>query len=370
MGHCAGLLAGFWLPPAASNLAGPVDWLFFYIFYISLFFFVVIVALMLFFAWHYRRSKVDLANVPSTPTHNTPLEVAWTVIPVILVLSMFIMGFRQYINMETPPEGAYTIQVTAKQWSWMFTYPNGAVTNSLHLPVNRPVRLLMTSQDVVHGFYIAAFRIQRDVLPDRIDATWFTPTRLTKPGQPYWLECTQYCGNAHSSMRSTVVVQTPAAFRKWVKGAANIFIDPVTHKPLPLHEVGERIYHTFGCISCHSVNGSKGNGPTWKNLAGSRVALSNGPTQTANFHYLRECVLYPGKQLVKGFPNIMPDFYDRFAGPLHKKGRKLDAVIWYINMQSKLHNKASEPPVSDYPTAATPAKGRKLKHKLLMKTKP
>lgn len=345
LGHfsCGAALASLWLPRAASSIAARVDWLFYYIYWISLFFLLLVVGLIIFFCIRYRqRSYVQEV---STVTHNTPLEIAWTVIPFILAMSMFVMGFKEYMNMDTPPVGAYNIDVQAKQWAWTFTYPNGAVTGSLHVPIGVPIRVTMRSADVIHGFYIPAFRVQRDVVPGRVNITWFKATRAGH----YWLACTQYCGNGHSSMHAPVVVESQEKFAKWVKAAANIFIDPKTKKPLPLAVVGKRIYQIQGCVGCHSTNGAKGIGPTWQNLAGSKVPLANGPTQYANYNYLKECVLYPGKQDVRGFaPNVMPDFFSYF-NKAKTKHRRLHAVIWYINMQSKLHNKATEPPVPNIP---------------------
>jgi cytochrome c oxidase subunit 2 len=185
---------GFWLPEQASDAASGVDNLFSFIFWISLFFFALIVILMLVFVVRYRRRE-GVEPEPS-PSHNTALEVTWTVIPLLLVMVIFAWGFKVYIDMRTPPANSYEVQVTGQKWKWLFTYPTGHVDEELHVPVDQPVRLVMTSEDVIHSFYVPAFRIKQDVVPGRYSKVWF---RATKVGT-YQIFCAEYCGTGHSDM--------------------------------------------------------------------------------------------------------------------------------------------------------------------------
>ena len=195
-----------WMPPPVSTVAGHVDWLFYFILGVSTFFFLLIVALMVLFVVRYRRREGQGAEV--SPSHNTALEVIWTVIPIVVVIVIFIFGFKGFLDMATPPANAYEIQVEAQKWSWSFTYPSGYVDSNLHVPVNRPVKLVMRSADVIHSLYVPAFRIKRDVVPGRYATAWF---EATEPGE-YDLFCAEYCGTSHSDMLAHVVVHPPGEF--------------------------------------------------------------------------------------------------------------------------------------------------------------
>ncbi len=337
-----GLLAALWLPHGASSFSPQVQFLWDLFFGIAVFFTVLITVLTLYFAIHYRRRPGRREPDPA-PNHNMPLEITWTVIPLIIVMVIFALGFKYYMNMNTPPAGAYNIAVHAQKWSWTFVYPNGAVTNKLYLPLNKPVKLSMTSRDVLHGFWIPQLSIQKDVVPGRVITLWVKPTRAGR----YMLQCAEYCGSGHSSMLAPVIVEPALEFNKSVAAAADIWRH--NGKPVPMAEVGEKLYVTFGCEGCHSVNGSKGEGPTWKNLAGSKVTLADGQVVTADYAYLKQAILYPGRKMVAGYPNIMPSHYSDLAGAAHPKERKLNALIWYINTLSNRSGKATRPPVPNKP---------------------
>ncbi len=307
----------FWLPPQASAQAGDVDSVFYYIFYISLFFFLLIVGLMVLFIVRYRR-RADREPGPSR-SHNLRLELTWTIIPVLIVISIFYLGFRGFLDLATPPRDAYEIQVTGQKWQWLFTYPNGHVDEELHVPVDVPVRLVMTSEDVIHSLYIPAFRIKKDVVPGRYTRVWFDADR---PGQ-YELLCAEYCGTGHSDMHTWVVVHEPGGFERWLAeaGSGEARLSPVA--------LGERLYRTRGCKSCHTVDGSGGIGPTFKDAYGHAAVMEDGTRLTVDENYLRESILDPQARIVAGFEPVMPTFQGRLSD------QEITAIISYIKSLSE-----------------------------------
>lgn len=294
----------FWLPPAASSGAPVVDRLFHFIYWTAFVFFVLVVGLMVLFVLRYRRRPGQKDHGPA-PTHNTALELTWTIIPLIVVGVIFYLGFAGFMDISTPPQNAYEIQVTAMRWKWSFTYPNGLTDEDLHVPADQPVRLVMTSTDVIHGFFVPDFRLKHDVVPGRYNTVWF---RAGKPGT-HDIFCTQYCGTGHSEMHAQVIVQNPDDFQKWLDGAASALAhaSPV--------ELGERLYHTLGCAQCHSVDGASSTGPTWKGLYGSKVPLNGGGSVTADENYVRESILEPNAKVVLGYAAIMPTYQGRVKDP-------------------------------------------------------
>ena len=343
-------LAALWLPHGESTFSPPVQFLWDFWYWMSVFFTLLIVGLVVFFSIRYRYTK-NRTIADHSPSHNNPLEITWTAIPLIIVMVMFALGFKTYMNMDSPPANSYNIHVIAQKWSWTFVYENGAISNTLYLPVNKPVKLNMTSKDVLHGFWIPDLSIQRDVVPGRVMTTW---VEATHPGK-YVLQCAEYCGDGHSEMRANVVVEAYPKFQRQILAAANIFEED--GKPLPLATVGKKLYTTLGCLGCHSVDGSKGTGPTWKDLAGSKEVLANGRTVSVNYAFLKTMITHPGRVLIKGFPaGVMPSYGSRFTG---KNVKNLYAVVWYINSLSKHANKASEPPVPNLPKGSEPASSSK-----------
>jgi cytochrome c oxidase subunit II len=313
--HWAGTQSegGFWLPVQGSASAEVVDRIFSLVFWVSVFFFVLIVALMLVFVVRYRRRAGREEAEPSA-THNTPLEITWTVIPILITIGIFIWGFKEFLNINTPPANAYEVLVTGQKWKWLFTYPNGHVDEDLHVPVDTPIRLVMTSEDVIHGFYIPAFRLKHDVLPGRYVKLWFRPIRAGE----YQIYCTQYCGTGHSDMWSKAVVHEPGGFEKWLDQASNFL------KTMSPAQAGEHLYRTRGCAQCHTLDGSGSTGPTWKGLFGSQVPLDGGRAITADENYLRSCILDPTQNVPLGFQPVMPTFKGRL------KDDEITAIIEYI----------------------------------------
>ena len=338
-------VAALWLPHGESTFSPQVQFLWNFWYWMSIFFTVLITGLIVLFSIRYRYSKTRTIADPS-PSHNNALEATWTIIPLIIVMVMFALGFTEYMNMNSPPADSYNIHVIAQKWSWTFVYENGAITNTLYLPTNRPVKLNMTSKDVLHGFWIPDLSIQRDVVPGRVMTTWVQATR----SGTYWLQCAEYCGNGHSEMRAPVVVEPYPKFQRQIAAAANIFEE--NGKTLPLSTVGKKLYVTLGCLGCHSVDGSKGTGPTWKNLAGSNETLTSGKTVPVDYAFLKTMITHPGRVLIKGFPaGVMPSYGSRFTG---KNVKNLYAVVWYINSLSKYSNKASQPSVPNIAGSTAP----------------
>ncbi len=308
--------AGFWLPRAASTTARPVDFLFNAVTSIAIFFFLLITAVLFYFIWKYRARPGHTAQ-PS-PTHNQRLEITWTVIPILIVIWIFWEGFAGYLDLQTPPENAYEVQVLGQKWKWLFTYPNGVVDDNLHVPPGESVRLVLTSQDVIHSLYLPEFRIKRDAVPGRYEKEWFDSG---EPGE-YQIFCAEYCGTSHSGMLAKVVVHgTRAEFDQWLADAAN-FIDKLP--PEKLWEGGQKLYNQRGCKQCHSVDGAAGIGPTFKAIWGHAQALKGGGSVVVDENYVRESILNPQAKVVAGFEPVMPTYQGRL------KDKEITAIIEYL----------------------------------------
>lgn len=288
--------ATVWLPERASTVAPEVDWLFYFVLWASTVIFAGVVVAMLYFAWRYRRK--DPEERPELVKENKLLEISWIVIPAILVLLVFTWGFRSYINLNVSPPDAYEITVRGRQWVWDFEYPNGAqVTGELHVPVNRPVRLRMSSEDVIHSFFVPAFRTKMDVLPNRYTTLWFEATDTGT----YQIFCTEYCGTQHAGMLGEVVVHEEGEFQEWLQTAGGM-------EDLPPAEYGAILYEQQGCQQCHSLDGTPGVGPTLQGIYGTEEELADGSTVEVDENYLRESIIEPGAEIVAGYQNVMPPY--------------------------------------------------------------
>jgi len=281
------------LIPEASNSADKVDTTFAYILGISVVLLILVTSVMIFFVVRYNRKK---KGRPENIEGSLFLEIVWTMIPTILVLGMFYIGWRSFDWIRESPSGAMEIRVTARQWSWLFSYENGKQSDNLKVPLGRPVKMLLTSADVIHSFYIPAFRIKEDCVPKMETYLWFT----AKEVGTYDIFCTEYCGLGHSGMISKVVVMSEKDFDLWYAAAA---------VAVPGKARGLRILEDNGCLGCHTTDGTKKIGPTFKGLYGSKVTvLTDGKEReiVADKGYLKSHILRPGKDVVKGYPNIMP----------------------------------------------------------------
>jgi cytochrome c oxidase subunit 2 len=297
-----------------SRIAGQVDGVFLFITLMGLIFFIITQGFLIYFAVKYRRKKREEPAETPYITGNRWLEAFWIVIPSLVVLIIFFYGYTVFHDIRTPPPNAVEIQVTARQWLYQFTYPDGRTTvNEVRVPVGKPVKFLMKSTDVLHGFYLPDFRVKQDILPGSYTYLWVEPE---KEGR-YDIFCTQYCGTGHSTMRAVMIVMSPEDYEHWAKQEEK-------PKTLSLAQQGEELVEHSGCLGCHSLDGTTKVGPTLKGLFGRTVTLSDGKTVVANEDYIRESIVNPGAKVVKGFPPIMPTF----QGVL--KDDEINAVIAYL----------------------------------------
>ncbi|MEK6743191.1 MAG: cytochrome c oxidase subunit II [Nitrospirota bacterium] len=297
-----------------TNLSSSVDSVFLFIMGISLVLLVGVTGAMVYFAVRYRRSKHPHAeNIEG----NLALEIVWTVIPTLLVLAIFWVGWKGFVYMRTVPQDAMLVKVTARMWSWRFTYENGATSEVLKVPVNQPVKLAITSSDVLHSLSIPAFRVKEDAVPGRENYLWFQP-ELTGS---YDLFCTEYCGMGHSAMVTKVEVMSEQDFNAWYRGATGKASDGRSGPD------GVKLFADKGCSACHSIDGSPKVGPTLKGVSGHRVTVLTGGKEreiTATDAYLRKSLVDPQADVVKGFPPIMPSQ----KGVL--KDAEIDALVEYM----------------------------------------
>ena len=280
-------------PQQASEQAAQVDALYFFLVAVTAFFTVLIALLVIVFAIKFHR-KHD--NEVGQAIHGSlALELLWTIIPLGITMVMFVWGAAVFFHMTRPPKGAMEIYVVGKQWMWKIQHMDGSrEINELHVPIGRPVKLIMGSEDVIHSFFIPDFRVKADVVPGRYNTLWFT---ATKPGR-YHLFCTQYCGTKHSNMIGWVTAMEPADYQAWlVSGSSGT----------SMAEGGAKLFQDLACVTCHT-EANQGRGPALAGVYGKQVLLANGQTVTADEAYLRESVLNPQAKIVAGFPPIMPTF--------------------------------------------------------------
>jgi cytochrome c oxidase subunit 2 len=335
--------ASFWLPEAASTIAAETDFVFNLITWVCYFFFALVTLLLVWFTWRYRQRGREIHA--QGPTHHTPLEVTWTVVPLLIVIVIFFMGFKSYLNFSTPPRDTYDIDVVAAKWLWTFKYPNGASSDDLYIPAGRPVRLVMRSEDVIHSLFIPQFRVKRDVVPGRYNHVWFQSDRPTGDdrSRAYDLHCTEYCGSGHSNMNRKVFVLDPVAFDEWVTEQGQ-WLDAIPDEEL-YFKAGPKLFAR--CGNCHSVDGAAATGPTWKGLwertrdlqtrftDGSTLADHIGPGRLYETpeQYLRDSILNPGRLIVAGYTNAMPTF----KGQLND--RMIDALIGMMKRPDEFDSK-------------------------------
>lgn len=286
------------MPPQASEHAKDHDVLFFAITALTIFFTVVVLSAVLYFAIRYREGSK--ANREGATDHNTKLEIAWSVIPLILALAMFGWGAQQWVDLHDAPEDAIEIFVVGKQWMWHVQHANGVrENNELHVPTGRPVKLTMISQDVIHAFYIPAFRLQWHVVPGRYTSMWFTPT---KPGR-YNLWCAMHCGTLHSEMGGYVTVMKPVEFQEWLaRGGSN-----PDQQRVSFEVAGKRLYDQLACGNCHTGEDTL-RGPTLYGLFGRERLMADGAKVVANEEYIRDSILNPYMRITKGYANTMPEY--------------------------------------------------------------
>ena len=280
-------------PQQASVQAGQVDAVYFFLVAVTAFFSLLIAALIVVFAVKYRRRHDD--EVGAAIHGSLALELLWSIIPLGIVMVMFAWGAKVFFDLYRVPAGAMEIFVVGKQWMWKIQHADGQrEINELHVPVGRPVKLVMGSEDVIHSFFIPAFRVKADVIPGRYNVLWF---EATKPGT-YHLFCAEYCGTKHSGMIGSVVAMEPPDFQAWLSGGG------ASESPVA---AGQKLFANLACNTCH-LERQQGRGPVLTNLFGSTVQLQNGATVVADEAYIRESIVNPQAKIVAGFQPIMSTF--------------------------------------------------------------
>jgi len=307
------------LPEQGSDFARSVDHLHFFVWSVSMLGALTTLAVGLVFVLRYRRKTALQAtpHVEPKPIHEAMLIGG----PLVLFLTWFAIGYSQYVTLQTPPRDAIDVYVQGKKWMWKFAYPGGPnATDVLRVPAGRPVRLLLTSRDVIHSFYVPALRLKQDALPGRYTQTWFN----AEPGR-YPIFCAEYCGIGHSAMLGELVVMPAAEFDAWLEQqrrsnqAAAQDQQPVASEDIDVRgslvEQGRRIAAMQGCFKCHSVDGSQHIGPTWLDVYNRKVKLENGRSLVADEAYLTRSMMEPNAEVVAGYKPVMPTFQGKLSGP-------------------------------------------------------
>jgi cytochrome c oxidase subunit II len=280
-------------PEQASTMATRVDNLYFFLLGLTVFFSLLIAGLIVTYAIKFRRRSPD--SIGAVIHGGLMLEIAWSVIPLMITMVLFVWGASVFFAMSRPPEETMNVYVVGKQWMWKFQHLDGQrEINELHVPVGRPVKLIMTSEDVIHDVFVPAFRVKADVLPGRYTNIWFEPT---KPGT-YHLFCAEYCGTRHSGMTGQVVVMEPNDYQNWLSGGAG---------EGSLAAAGQKLFSDLACNTCHRPD-AQGRGPVLQNLFGKTVELASGERVVADEAYIRESILNPHAKITAGFQPIMPTF--------------------------------------------------------------
>jgi cytochrome c oxidase subunit II len=339
--------ATFQLPEQMSTVSGDIDWLYYFIYWTSVVLFVAIVGAMLYWAIKYRERP---GHKPTPTGHNMPLEIAWTVAPIFILAFLFHKGFQGYMDLAVAPANSIEIRVNAKQWSWEFVYPNGGSSPELHVPEGKPVKLVLTSADVLHSFFVPALRVKRDVVPGMFSTVWFQTTHVGHDD----IACAEYCGGrstgsngelpyepsddprnpypagqatGHWAMHGMMFSETEDDYAKFLKSIGDkceAFAS--TGKPCPADiaaEQGQKIYSNKGCLACHTTTGVPGVGPSWKGIWGKDESTNVGKVKIDE-NYIRESILDPQAKIVTGFGPVMPTFRGQISD------QELNEVIAYI----------------------------------------
>ena len=360
----------FIMARGASTVAPMIDWLMYFILWVCVIFGALIFIGTAWLAWRFRH-KPGINDIGHGPTHSNLLEIVWSVIPGIIVLLIAIWGFQGYMTLAVlpPPNDADTLEigVNAYKWGWSFEYPNGHTEPTLHVPVNMKIRLVLSSQDVIHSLYLVQFRTKKDVVPGRFNKFWFEATDVSpmgknlsrnKPdGTPEDLDpsdpntysiddtlvakgdaqeiektksgfdifCAEYCGTGHSRMRSHVYVHDSyESWKKWLDNASDVYRDNQ-----PAKVVGLKLVRANGCFACHSIDGSRGTGPSWKDVFGAPVRFNDGTSiNDADENYVRESILYPQAKIVETFGPAMPSYLGKLSD------RDIASITAYIKSLS------------------------------------
>jgi cytochrome c oxidase subunit 2 len=296
-------------PDAASTTAPRVDALYFFLVGMTAVLTLLIAGLILYFGIRYRRNAVVDRSKYHPPLW---LELSWMIIPIPILILIFVWSSQLFLEMQRPPADAMDIRVVARQWMWKFQHPSGKrEIDELHVPLGRPVRVTMISEDVIHSFFVPAFRVKQDVLPGRYTSAWFEATRIGS----FDLFCAEYCGTNHSRMIGRVVVMSPADYQAWLAGRT---------ADTPPAVAGAALFEQLRCVTCHGAAGTATRGPPLAGVFGSDVRLADGSIVAANESYLRESIVRPGAKVVAGFQPLMP----AYEGQISEEG--INDLIAYI----------------------------------------
>jgi len=310
------------MPPQASNLSGSYDFFFITMTVMTVILSVGIAAVILWFVVKYRRREPDQFG-QDTGTHMW-VEIVWSVLPLLICLGIFVWAAILYTRMTRPPDNVLVVQVIGKQWMWKIQQPGGRKEiDELHVPLGRPIKLQMTSQDVIHSFFVPAFRIKQDVLPGRYSEQWFTATELGE----FHLFCAEYCGTSHAMMGGRVVVMSPGDYDKWAAGAG------LDERP---EAAGGRLFAQYGCIACHGQQG-----PTLAGIYDHEQTMQDGQRVKVDDNYLRESIIFPRAKIVAGFPPIMPSY----------EGQLSEEQIFQLLAYIKLLQTPTGPPPAPVPVS-------------------
>jgi len=305
----------FWMPSDASVTTRNVDWVYYFMYWMSAVSCVLILGAMIYFCVKYKaKSRAANEHAAKSSDHSTVLEITWSVLPLFVVIALFVWGFKGYVDLRTPPKDSIEIHATAQKWKWLFTYPGGLVDDSLHVPADRPVRMVINSVDVLHALYIPNFRVKMDAVPGRYTDLWF---QATNTGD-YPVFCAEYCGTSHSNMLSHVTVHPPGGYEAWIDEQQKKTLD------MPPEELGKLLYEKQGCSTCHTTDGTPKIGPTWKGLFGKTESFADGTSGKVDENYIRQSVLEPTAKVVQGFAPSMPTYQGKL------KDAEINGIIEYI----------------------------------------
>jgi cytochrome c oxidase subunit 2 len=280
-------------PPTASSIAADVDLLYYFLTVLTLFFTALIFGTIFFFMIKFRRRSVD--EIPADTRTYLALELTWTIIPTLITGVIFVWASLLYVRNSRPPASSTEMYVVGKQWMWHIQHPEGVrEINEMHVPVGEPIKLTMTSEDVIHDFYIPAFRVKKDVTPGRYSSLWF---QATETGT-FHLFCAQYCGTDHSRMIGWVYVMSPTDYAAWLAGGT---------KSESMAQMGGRLFLQLGCSACHSSDNT-GRGPSLAGIYGTTEKLTDGSTKTVDETLIRQAIVNPNSIMLPNYAPIMPTF--------------------------------------------------------------
>ena len=328
-------------PEQASTFAGKVDALYIFLIALSVFFSLLIATLVITFVIRYRRRSEG--ERPQAILGSLALELTWTLIPLGIVLVIFLWSAEVFFTIARVPPNAMEIFVVGKRWMWKAQHMTGQrEINELHVPIGVPVKLIMGSEDVIHSFFIPAFRVKKDVVPGRYQTMWF---QATKPGR-YHLYCAEYCGTKHSQMIGSVVAMEPAAFQAWLGGGA---------AGLTMTAAGQRHFEQLGCVTCHRADSGQ-RGPRLEGVYGKTIALQGGGSVKADDDYIRESIVNPSAKVVAGYQPIMPTY----QGLVNEEG--LAQLVAYVRSLGEVGaGGTGAPGAAPSPAAAPAEQGREAR---------